>query len=225
MRYGRIVGIAGIAVTAGFLVVAGVAAPAGGAAPAPRHTLSATAQVVVRPVSSSAKVTPGYQVTNESNSTLDCTSPSASPAAVDPDILACGPDSEYAVACWLSRTPHRTLCLRDVRKKKLVSIKRSGVMAQTLPYVTRGPLALTLGDGTYCTIRDGGAGAELHSHPNYGAYYYCQNNQSIWAPMNAKNWGIDRSQAVWTTRTASSSGNGSLRTRNVAKVWFVGMHS
>ncbi len=198
---------------------------AAAAGPARHHTLTSTAQVVVRPVSWSAKVTPGYQVTRENNSSIDCTFPSSSPAAVDSDILACSPDSEYAVACWLSRTPHRTLCLRDPRAKHLVSIKRSGAMAQTLPYRVPGPLALRLGDGTYCTIRNGGAGAELQGHPNYGAFYYCQHNQSVWAPMNSKNWGIDRAHRLWTVRTAPSSGSGSLTTRDVAKVWLVGMHA
>jgi hypothetical protein len=30
---------------------------------------------------------------------------------------------------------------------------------------------------------------------------------------------------VWTARTAPANGHGALHTRDVAKVWFVGMHS
>jgi hypothetical protein len=184
-----------------------------------------TQRIIVRPVSYAGHVTPGYHVTTEPNSSLDCTFPSASPASVDSDVLACSPDSEYALACWLSRTPHRTLCLRDARTKQLVSIHRKGAMAQALPYKVRAPLDLVLTNGTLCTLRDGGAGASLQGHPTWAAFYYCQHNQAIWAPGNARNWGIDRSHALWTARTAPENGHGSLTTSQLARAWFVGMHS
>ena len=203
-----------------------MASAARGAAPEQR-TSTHTAQVVVRPVSWTAHVTPGFTVSRERQGSVDCTASFASPGAVDPDILECSPSAEYATACWLSRTAHRTLCLRDPRKEHLVSVRRSGVMAQALPYVPgrRGPLGLRLADGTYCGIRIGGAGATLQGHPNYGIAYYCAHGQAIWAPFSGRNWGINRSHPVWTVRTAPADGHGSLRTRNVARAWFVGMHA
>ena len=222
MKIQRIAWVAAAALT----TVATVTSAAEGATPA-QHTLTRTAQVVVRPVSWAARVTPGFTVSRERSGSVDCRFGMASPGAVDADILECSPSAEYATACWLSRTPHHALCLRDPRTAHLVSIRRTGEMAQTLPYTAakRGPLGLRLADGTYCSIRIGGAGATLQGHPNYGVTYYCQHGQAAWAPFAGRNWGINRSHPVWTVRTAPASGHGTLRTRNVAKVWFVGMHS
>lgn len=216
----------GWAAAAALTAVLTMAATADASTPA-QHTLTHTASVVVRPVSWAAQVTPGFTVSREKGGSVDCRFATASPGAVDADILQCSPSAEYATACWLSRTPHRSLCLRDPRSPQLVSIRRTGVMAQALPYVAarRGPLGVQLGDGTYCSIRIGGAGATLQGHPDYGTTYYCQHGQAIWAPFSTRDWGIDRSHPVWTVRTAPASGHGALRTRNVAKVWFVGMHS
>ncbi|HEY8302904.1 MAG TPA: hypothetical protein VIG48_13485 [Jatrophihabitans sp.] len=179
------------AAAAALLAAVTVASAAHGSTPA-RRTLTHTASVVVRPVTWTARVAPGFTVSRERTGRVDCTAGMASPGAVDRDILQCSPSAEYATACWLSRTPHHVLCLRDPRSKHLVSLPRHGVMAQTLPY---------------------------------GITYYCQHGQAIWAPFSATNWGIERSHPVWTVRTAPASGHGALRTRNVAKAWFVGMHS
>src|SRR6478609_4630251 len=131
----------GWAVAAALTAMVTVASAALGSTPAQR-TLTPTAQVVVRPVSWSARVTPGFTVSRENPGSLDCTTGMASPGTVDADILECSPSAEYATACWLSRTPHRTLCLRDPRKKQWVSINRTGTMAQALPDPAgkRGPL-------------------------------------------------------------------------------------
>lgn len=225
MRIARIGRSAAVlaAVTAVFVVT--VASAAAGSTSVAARTITHTSRIVVRPVSWTARVTPGYTVSTEHPGSIDCTAPSPSPGAVDPDILMCSPSAEYAVACWLSRTPHRSLCLRDPRVDHLVSISRTGVMAQALPYQVRGPLGLLLGDGSYCEIRIGGAGSALQGHPDDTATYYCQHNQSVWAPINARDWGVNRSHPVWTVRTAPSDGHGALRTRSVAKAWFVGMHS
>ena len=201
-----------------------VSTVASGAQSPAAHHRAATDRIVVRPVSWSGQVSPGYTVSTEQNSSIDCTFPSPSPAAVDRDILFCSPDVEYAVACWLSRTPHRTLCLRDARKQQLVSIHRNGAMAQAFPFKVRAPLEVVLGNGTLCTFRAGGAGSSLQGHPNWAVSYYCRNNSAIWTPMNAKNYGIDRSHALWTARTAPSNGHGPLTTRSVTRAWFVGMH-
>lgn len=211
---------------AALTAVVTAASAAQGAAPA-RRALTHTTSVVVRPVSWTADVTAGYWVSRETPGVLNCTAGMASPGAVDPDILECSPSAEPAVACWLSHVPHRSLCLLDPRKKHLVSLKRDGVMAQSLPAVTskRAPLALRLADGNYCSIRINGAGAILQGHRRYGVTYYCQHGQAAWAPFAGRTWGIDRSQPVWRVRTAPANGHGKLRTRNVAKVWFVGMHA
>lgn len=200
---------------------------ASAAGPVRHHALPATAQVVVRPVTWTARVAPGFTVSHQTTGWIDCTAAMPSPGAVDRDILECSPAAEYATACWLSRTPHQTLCLRDPRKNQLVSIRRHGVMAQSLPAPAgqRGPLGVRLADGTYCGIRIGGSSASLQGHPNYGITYYCQNGQALWAPFTNTSWGINRSHPTWTVRAAPANGHGALHTRNLAKVWFVGMHS
>jgi hypothetical protein len=222
MRPRQICWTAAAALTA----VVTAASAAQGAAPAPR-ALTHTTSVVVRPVSRTADVTAGYSVSREKPGSLNCTAGMASPGAVDPDILECSPSAEYATACWLSHVPHRSLCLRDPREKRLVSLKRDGVMAQSLPSITskRGPLGLRLADGTYCSIRIGGAGAILQGHRHYGITYYCQHGEAAWTPFAGRIWGIDRAHPVWTVRTAPANGHGKLRTRNVTKAWFVGMHA
>jgi hypothetical protein len=212
---------------AALLATVTVASAAHGSAPAQR-TLTHTSQIVVRPVSWAGRVTPGFTVSRERGFSVRCSPvPIPSPGAVDPDILRCTPSLEDVAACWLSRVPHRTLCLRDPRKQHLVSLRLKGVMPQVLPYAAakRGPLGLTLADGTYCGIRSSGSSPSLHGHPNYVVSYYCKDGEAIWAPSSATNYGVDRSQPVWTVRTAFTSGHGGLRTRNVAKAWFVGMHS
>ena len=221
MRIPKIIFAAAAALTA----VVALGSAAQGSTPA-RRTLTHTNQVVVRPVSWTGRVTHGYTVSRQAGS-VDCSFGLASPGAVDPDIVQCTPSAANADACWLSRTPHRTLCLLEPRTTKLFSVRYKDVMAQSLPYLAakRGPLGVRLADGTYCNIRMNGAGNPLQGHPNYGIAYYCAHGQAIWAPFSARNWGIERSHPVWTARTAPADGHATLRTRNVAEAWFVGMHS
>lgn len=211
------------------LVIAGVAAVTMSAtsagATAARHTVTRTTRIVLRPVTTAGHPAPGYSRTVEHGPGVDCTYPQASPAAVDANIVYCSPDSAYAIACWRAAAPHRVLCLRNARVRTVASIYRSGAMARTHPYPVPAPLDLVLGNGKYCSIRDGGAGASLSGHPRWAAYYYCQGNVAIWAPMNARNWGVDRTRAVWTVKVARFDGTGGLVTRAVARAWFVGTHA
>lgn len=211
------------------LVVAGIAAITTSAtsadAAAARQSVTETARIVLRPVTSAGRPAPGYSRTVEHGDGVDCSYSQASPAAVDPNILYCSPDAEYAIACWRAAAPHRVLCLRNARVKQVVSIYRNGVMATARPYKVRAPLDLVLGNGKYCTIRAGGAGASLRGHPQWAAYYYCLGNVAIWAPMSAPNWGVNRSHKVWTVKVARSDGTGTLVTRAVARAWFVGTHA
>jgi hypothetical protein len=194
-------------------------------ASAARHVLTSTARIVLRPVTASGRPAPGYARWVEHGSGVDCSFSQASPAAVDPNISDCSPDSEYAIACWRAAAPHRVLCLRDARVKQLASIYRDGPMATATPYKVRAPLDLLLGNGKYCTIRDGGAGSSLQGHPKWAAYYYCHGGVAVWAPMSARNWGVDRSHAVWTVKVGREDGSGGLITRKVARAWFVGTHA
>lgn len=205
------------------LLVMGIAAvlAVSVAMPADAASLRPTTRTVVRPVTASGHAVNGWRVVKESGG-VDCSFPQASPAAVDPDILFCSPDAAYAVACWRSATPHHVLCLRDARTHKLAKLPVLGKIAHTTPYRIRGPLDLRLRNGLTCTLRAGGAGATLHQHPQWAVYYYCTHNQAIWAPMNAKNWGINRFHPVWTAHVGRADGTGKVAVRRVARVWLVG---
>jgi hypothetical protein len=209
------VGAAVAAITAGLT-------SASAAGPARHHTLSHTARIVARPVTYGGQVVPGYTVSNGSGS-IDCTDGTASPAAVARNILFCSPDSEYAIACYpWTPHPHYALCLRNARTRTLASIRHTGAMPPTSPPTHPTPLDLTLANGTKCSLRAGGTSAILHQHPSWNVYYYCNDGNAVWGPHP---YGVNTSHAVWTVRTANSDGTGDVRTRNVAKAWFVGRHT
>jgi hypothetical protein len=195
---------------------------ASAAGPVRHHALTHTARIVARPVTDAGRVAPGYHVANEGGS-IDCRDGSASPVAVARNILYCSPDAAYAIACYpWSPHPHYALCLRNARTRTLAGIRHTGAMPQTLPPTHPTPLDLTLANGAKCSLRAGGTSAILHQHPGWQLYYYCNNGQAIWGPNP---YGVNTSHAVWTVRTARSDGTGTVRTRNVAKAWFVGRHS
>jgi hypothetical protein len=120
--------------------------------------------------------------------------------------------------------PHRVLCMRNPRRMHLVRIPRSGPFASTglAPASERAPLGMTLGNGAYCSIRDGGAWSILKSHPTWFGTYSCDNGGAVWAAPTANHQGINESSASWTVRTAPASGVGTVVLRHVVKAWFVG---
>src|SRR5689334_1225626 len=117
-------------------------------------TLPHTQKIVVRPVHANGTPAAGYSVTNESIPGLSCGG--SSPSAVDDNIVYCSPSAAYTVSCWKSRN-HTVLCLRDPLKKHLVRIHYSGGIAPTHAPNRPTPQAITLFNGSYCMIRDGGA--------------------------------------------------------------------
>lgn len=203
------------------LVLAGtaVASTASNAA-----TLPATHRIVVRPVTAAGHPAPGYSVSAEPGDVVDCSFAQASPSAVDRNILWCSPDAAYALACWPSATPRHVLCLRDARTRHLAKLPTSGRIAHSTPYRVRAPLDLVLGNGVFCSLRDGGAGASLQGHPKWAVYYYCTRGLAVWAPMNATNWGVNRSHPTWTVLVTKANGTGRLIRRVVARAWVVGTH-
>lgn len=192
------------------------------AAPIRHHTLTHTTRIVARPVTFGGHVAAGYTVSSESGS-IDCSDGTESPAAVNRNILYCSPDSEGALACYSwAPHPHYALCLRNARTHHLASVRHTGAMPSAQPYAHPTPLDLTFADGTKCFLRDGGTSATLHQHPAWNVYYYCTDGGAVWGPHP---YGVNTAHPVWTVRTARSDGTGNVRTRNVAKAWFVGRHS
>lgn len=211
-----------LAITAAALaLLAGAAALE---APASATTAAATVRVVVRPVTSTGHVRAGYTLVTEPSGLVDCRFPEPSPGAVSRNIEFCSPSAEYAVACWKSAVPQRVLCIRNPRHKQVVRIPRTGAFAPTAlaPARERAPLGMTLGNGTYCSIRDGGAWGTLHSHPTWFGTYSCDNGSVVWSPPTANHHGINEIDPSWTVRTAPASGVGSVVIRHVVKAWFVG---
>lgn len=209
----------GVAAGLAVLAAAGAVDAAGAATSAPAPTV----KVVVRPVTSAGHASAGYTVKAEPSGSVDCSVPAPSPAAVSPNIEVCSPSFEYAVACWKAAAPHRALCLRDPRRKELARIPRTGAFANTglAPARQRAPLAIRLGDGDFCSVRNGGAVGPLPGHPNLSATYFCVHDGAVWATANAAHLGVNESNPVWTVRTARFNAH-RLTTRRVAKAWFVG---
>jgi hypothetical protein len=190
-------------------------APALAAAPA--HTVTS----VVRPITAANHLAPGFSATTEHRGFVDCTPAEASPVAVDGDILACSPSSEYAVACWRAQLPGWVRCLRDPFGAKVVRIRASVPKAKVAVPTGAAPFGLRLGDGERCTIRDGGAfGAPAH-HPHWDAFYSCTGGGAVWAPASrAATNGIDQAQPLWTVVVGTTTGP--LHTRTVVGAVFVG---
>jgi hypothetical protein len=211
----RIIGVLGaIAV----LLSGGVGLDAAGAT-----TLTATARVVVRPVTSTGHLATGYTLKTEPTGSVDCSFKDPSPGAVSPNIEFCSPSAEYAIACWNSAVAHRVLCVRDPRSKVVVRIPRIGAFANTpvAPVADRAPLLMKLADGDICSIRDGGAWGSLVGHPDLFGTYSCLHAGVVWASSSAPHSGINESHPVWTIRTAPA-GHHALVTRHVERALFVG---
>jgi hypothetical protein len=87
---------------------------------------------------------------------------------------------------------------------------------------------MTLGNGAYCTLRDGGAWTQLPGHPHLFGTYACLvaggHVSAVWAATGDAHQGVNESSSVWTVRTASF-GSSTLYTRHVVKAWFVGTAS
>ncbi|HMC69779.1 MAG TPA: hypothetical protein VKJ07_11550, partial [Mycobacteriales bacterium] len=189
-------------------------------------TLTSTAQVVIRPVTSTGQVVAGFSVTSEPTGSVDCSTKQPSPGAVSPNIEFCSPSAEYAIACWRALLQNRVLCMRDPRTKDVYRIPRIGAFAST-PVASvfyRAPLVMKLGDGDFCSIRDGGAWGTLNGHPNLYGTYSCVNAGIVWAYNSSAHFGVDETHPIWTVATAPA-GNHTLVTRHVVKAWFVGTAS
>jgi hypothetical protein len=200
----------------------GLAAFGSGAGAAPARA-GHTVQIVVRPVTSTGHAVSGFHVAPEPTGQLDCSGAGASPGAVSKNILECSPSAEYAIACWKSATPKRALCMRNPRNHKLAKIPYTGSFAHTAPPRTNGaPLAITLGDGDKCSIRDGGAWSTLKAHPKWNGEYSCVNDGVVWAPPSSHHYGLNESHAQWTVHTGAASGDGPVVVRNVSRAYFVG---
>jgi hypothetical protein len=176
----------------------------------------------VAPVTASGEPAAGFTVKNESGSVF-CSTKSPSPAAISKNIDVCYPTAEYVVACWKSATAGRALCMRDPRKKQLVSIKLDGKFAPTAPVskARLSPFVIILSDGDSCEIRIGGADGPLESHPRYETSYYCAKDGDVWQLPKAAHSGVNETGASWTVQTARASGTGQLVTRGVARAYFV----
>jgi hypothetical protein len=186
-----------------------------------------TQRVVVRPVDRSGHPAAGYRVTADRNGAIDCGPPAeASPAATNANILYCSPSAAYAIACWQdSRTAH-ALCLRDVWQRRLVRIADGGKFPRAAKPTTPHPMALVLGNGTRCTIRDGGAWPDPTRHPTWAGYYSCAGSQAVWGPTgSSQDDGINRSKPLWTVEVGAISGRGKMTTRHIRTAYYVGMTS
>jgi hypothetical protein len=179
---------------------------------------------VVRPVTSTGHVRAGFTVSGEPSGQVDCSVADPSPGAVNRNIEFCSPSAEYAIACWKAAAPHKVLCMRNPRGKRVYRIARLGAFAPTAlaPHRQRAPLAMNLGDGDHCSIRDGGTGAIRQGHPQWVNTYYCVHDGVVWQKPGAAHLGVNESSASWTVVTGGATGP--LVTRHVAKAWFVGTY-
>jgi hypothetical protein len=180
----------------------------------------ATQRFVVRAVTASGTLAAGFTASHESVPVSCALGPAASPAAVDDDIVACTPESSYAVACWAAADPGHVYCLRNPWTDDVVELP----VADRVPHVSAPqhpqPLGLTLADGTHCSLRSGGASSELAAHPTWFAAFICATTTAVWAAPNTD--GIDTSARAWSVQIAPLDGTGPLVTSAVADVYYAG---
>jgi hypothetical protein len=198
-------------------VLAVPASAASGSAP------SATVRVYVAPVTAAGHAADGFAVKVEKDDVIECAPALTSPVSISPNVEECSPSAAYAVACWKSATLHQALCLEDPRHKQLIAAKVTGKFSPTKPVskAKLSPFGIVLTDGTYCTIRDGGAWGQLKSHPNYFGSYSCSKHGVVWSKPNAAHFGVNESTSTWTVQTGGAAGKGGLTTRDIARAYFV----
>lgn len=211
-----------IAIAASTIGLAVALAPSGAGA---AHRFPPTAKSVIRPVNAAGFARAGYTVTAEPTGSVDCSFANPSPGAVSPNIEECSPSVEYAVACWKAAAAHKVLCMRNPRVRKLVRIPRVGAFAPTplAAEADRAPLGMVLGNGTYCSLRDGGAVPPRAGHPHWIATYFCEDGKIIWQRPGAHHLGVNEQLATWYVIEAGVTGP--ITARRVLRAWFVGTHT
>jgi hypothetical protein len=223
MRTSRIVfPVLSVAIVVGAVVSTASAISGTPAAPV-GHPI--TKPVVVKPVTKAGAPAAGFRVKVQNSAAADCGAPAqASPGAVDAGINLCSPSYLYAIACWKSARVHHAICMRNPSSHRLYRIPLSGSFAKAAlakPRL-RAPLLLVLGDGTRCSIRDGGAWGQRKGHPNWAGTYSCTRHGIVWAPQNPAHYGVHESTLSWWVYTGAANGKGPLTIRYVAKAYFVG---
>jgi hypothetical protein len=214
----RVIALAAVAVaTLGVVVAAD--SPGAGAA---RQVQPPTQITVVRPVNAAGVARSNYTVQAEPTGTVDCSFADPAPSAVSPNIEQCFPDAEYAAACWDAAAPHKVLCMRNPRARKLVRIPRLGAFAPTglAPASQRAPLAMVLANGDFCSFRIGGTRPSRVGHPHWFVSYDCNGSKFLWLRPGAHHFGVFERFASWTVIEAGASGP--IVARHVLRAWFVG---
>jgi hypothetical protein len=117
-----------------------------------------------------------------------------------------------ASACWTAPEGF-VLCVRDPWRKTLALIPATTTVPTTAPHVPE-PLALSLADGSHCSLRLGGSWPARPEGPEYNGTYSCADQpfRAVWGDID-KNGG-----ATWTVHVGESTGP--LRTVGVAEAYF-----
>jgi hypothetical protein len=176
---------------------------------------------IVRPVHRDGTPVAGYTVQRQHIPDFTCSGASA--VAVDDGIHFCGASADYTVACWKSGH-HTVLCLRNPRKKVLARIRYVGKLPRARALNKPSPQALTLYNGVYCMIRDGGAWGSVKGHPKWTGDYSCANGTAIYGRGRD---GIIRSSQPWRVHVVRFHKNGtqSIHTRQVRLAYYAGTAS
>jgi hypothetical protein len=185
---------------------------------------AATRTIVVRPVTATGHVRPGFRVRAVAE-TVDCSYGGASPVSLSRNVDFCSPSAAYAVACWKAASRNHVLCLQDPTKHRLSRFRTDKFApAKRISHRVLSPMLIVLADGTRCAIRDGGAWGVLKHHPHMSGTYSCTHHGVVWARANAPHGGVNESTSAWTVQTAQF-GAGHLVTRRITRAYFVGTFS
>ena len=185
-----------------------------------------TQQITVMAIGPSGEPINGYTETPPEGNVVTVECSEASRSAVEDNVYSCSPSAAGAGTCWPS-TPGSLLCVDNPWDRRLHRVRYAGSLPPVQPTATPEPFALTLGDGTHCVLRNGGAWGVRAD--GYEGAYSCSGTNAhlavLWLPSPGGS-PIDRSSAAWTVKVGQlGTPDAALpppQTRTVTEAWFAG---
>lgn len=146
---------------------------------------------------------PGYTVTDELGTGVDCSYALPAASALNDNIRWCSPTASSTNVCWSQPGSAVILCGMDPRKKELRRITLSSPVGPVTAPTDPLPWGLDLADGSHCAIRNGGA---WDGRPDglTGAYF-CD-GETAFVLTNGADPVVNTSSPIWTVQVGQLQG-------------------